>query len=71
MTKNQKVIDMEQISSHEIQTNLTTIFDRINDNHEVMKVVRNQTQSVVLLNANDYNSPSSLSEKSFVALEGI
>ncbi len=47
---------MEQISTHEIKTNLTTIFDRINCNHEVMEVVRNKTQSVVLLDANDYSS---------------
>jgi antitoxin YefM len=47
---------MEQISTHEIRTNLTIIFDRINHNHEVMFVKRNKTQSVVLLDANDYNS---------------
>jgi antitoxin YefM len=51
-----KVIDMEQISTHEMKTNLSLIFDRINHNHEVMKVVRNKTQSVILLDANDYNS---------------
>ncbi|EDN65896.1 protein containing DUF172 [Beggiatoa sp. PS] len=47
---------MEQISVHEIKTNLTTVFDRINYNHEVMIVKRNETQSVILLDANDYNS---------------
>jgi len=47
---------MEQISTHEIRTNLTIIFDRINHNHEVMFVKRNKTQSVVLLDADDYNS---------------
>ncbi len=47
---------MKQISIHEIKTNPNTIFDRINCNHEVMQVVRNETQSVVLLDANEYNS---------------
>jgi antitoxin YefM len=47
---------MEQISVHEIQTNISTVFDRINYNHEVMIVKRNQTQSVILIDANDYNS---------------
>ena len=47
---------MKQISIHEIKTNPNTIFDRINYNHEVMQVVRNNTQSVVLLDANEYNS---------------
>ena len=56
MEQHKKMTDMKQISPHEIKTNLTTIFDRINHNHEVMIVMRNQTQSVVLLDANDYNS---------------
>ena len=47
---------MEHISVHEIQTNISTVFDRINYNHEVMLVKRNQTQSVILIDANDYNS---------------
>ncbi|HEW98661.1 MAG: type II toxin-antitoxin system Phd/YefM family antitoxin [Candidatus Parabeggiatoa sp. nov. 3] len=46
---------MEQISAHEIETNLTGVFNRVNQNHEVISVVRNESQSVVLLDANDYN----------------
>ncbi len=51
-----QVTYMEQISTHEMKTNLSLIFDRINHNHEVMIVKRNKTQSVILLDANDYNS---------------
>ena len=47
---------MEEISTHEIETNLTGVFNRVNQNHEVILVVRNESQSVILLDAHDYNS---------------
>lgn len=47
---------MNQITANEMRTHFTTIFDRVNQNHEVVSVVRNENQSVVLLDAEDYNS---------------
>ncbi len=47
---------MEQITVNEMRTHFTTVFDRINQNHEVISVMRNENQSVVLLDAEDYNS---------------
>jgi antitoxin YefM len=32
---------MEQITVNEMRTHFTTVFDRINQNHEVISVVRN------------------------------
>ncbi len=44
------------ISRPEMETNLTGVFNRVNQNHEVISVVRNESQSVVILDANEYNS---------------
>jgi antitoxin YefM len=47
---------MEQITVNELQNNLHSIFDRITHQHEVISVVRSPNHSVVLLDADDYDS---------------
>jgi antitoxin YefM len=47
---------MEQITLNELQNNLHSIFDRVTHRQEVISVVRSQGHSVVLVDANEYDS---------------
>jgi len=45
---------MEQITADELSTDLSTIFDRVNRNHEIFSVIWNKNQAVVILDAEEY-----------------
>lgn len=45
---------MEQITADELGADLNTIFDRINQNHEIFSVIRDKNHAVVILDAEDY-----------------
>ncbi|MDM8565065.1 type II toxin-antitoxin system Phd/YefM family antitoxin [Candidatus Halobeggiatoa sp. HSG11] len=47
---------MEQVTINDVKTNLNHIFNRVNQNHEVISVIRDKKQSVVLMDADEYNS---------------
>ena len=47
---------MEQVTINDIKTNLNHIFNRVNQNHKVISVVRDKKQSVILIDADEYNS---------------
>ena len=47
---------MEQVTINDVKTNLNHIFNRVNQNHEIISVVRDKKQSVILIDADEYNS---------------
>lgn len=47
---------MESITPSQLRIHLKTILNRVNDDHEPVMVVRGKERSVVILDANDYDS---------------
>ena len=47
---------MEHLNFNELQANLETVFNRITQTHQIVSVARDSGQTVILIDANEYNS---------------
>ncbi len=47
---------MEQLTASEFRSNLKTLLDRVNDNHEPLSIRRARGRAVVVVDADDYES---------------
>ncbi len=47
---------MEHLNFNEFQANLETVFNRIIQTHQIVSVARDPDQTVILIDANEYNS---------------